>query len=238
MLEESLVTTICRLNPLPLPTRPPWPSSLRRCPVSKPCCTTARQECWRREFEHRRNKSSRNFSREELKRTYWHAFLRRMHNYELIWCTHSCPINTLSKEFALRLVDLIGPAAAHVRLPARESQGRMGHESVFNKNRLDTFWSYLLLRVHSLYSFPSELTCTFRKDRTVMSFVAVSLSRCRRNFQVEFSILDSVPDERLDWKSLHDSGVKTVNPLMTVEWKVSVVTPWKRLWLHIIYIDI
>lgn len=89
-----------------------------------------------------------------------------------------------------------------------------------------------------LYSFPSELTCTFRKDRAVMSFVAVFLSRCRRNFQVEFSILDSVPDECLDWKPLDDSGVKTVNPLMTVEWKVSVVTPWRPLWLHIIYIEL
>lgn len=51
------MTTTCWLNPLPLPTRPPWPSSLRRCPVSKPCYTTARQECWRREFGLRRNKS-------------------------------------------------------------------------------------------------------------------------------------------------------------------------------------
>lgn len=31
-----------------------------------------------------------------------------------------------AEEFALRLVDLIGPAAAHVRLPARESQGADG----------------------------------------------------------------------------------------------------------------
>lgn len=40
-----------------------------------------------------------------------------------------CPRNTRNdhtEEFALRLVDLIGPAAAHVRLPARESQGADG----------------------------------------------------------------------------------------------------------------
>ena len=49
-------------------------------------------------------------------------------------CFFPISLPDMAEEFALRLVDLIGPAAAHVRLPARDSQ-RMGHELVFGKDQ-------------------------------------------------------------------------------------------------------
>ena len=82
----------------------------------------------------------------------------------------------------------------------------MGHELVFFKDQRFSksgenctdlvffkicYYHYLLLRAYSLYSFPLE-----GQGRDVIR--GCVLSRCRRNFQVEFSILDSVPDECLD----------------------------------------
>lgn len=135
-----------------------------------------------------------------------------------------------TEEFALRLVDLIGPAAAHVRLPARESQGADGswvglwqRSTFFEKrrkfHRLGIFEDMLLplsiIASVLVVFFSIGITCTFRKDRAFMSCVAVFY-------------LAAVETSRWSFRSstLFLMSALTENLWMTVEWKVSCSAWW------------